>query len=106
MPHQRFRSEEYPLLSLPKMLSGANAFEISDIERMNIGAHQPGVWHVTMLHALWLAEITIRQRQAPTVSETECQFGSLSFFKNAAYRGSWCKFLSRGSIFIWIKPSL
>jgi len=29
--------------SLPKMLSGANAFEISDIERMNIGAHQPGV---------------------------------------------------------------
>jgi hypothetical protein len=35
-------------LSLPKMLSGANAFEISDIERMNIGAHQPGAWHVTM----------------------------------------------------------
>jgi hypothetical protein len=30
-------------LSLPKILSGANAFEISDIERMNIGAHQPGV---------------------------------------------------------------
>jgi putative transposase len=27
------------ILSLPKMLSGANAFEISDIERMNIGAH-------------------------------------------------------------------
>src|SRR6266513_1886716 len=26
----------------PKMLSGANAFEISDIERMNIGAHEPG----------------------------------------------------------------
>ena len=26
-------------LSLPKMLSGANAFEISDIERMNIRAH-------------------------------------------------------------------
>jgi hypothetical protein len=50
-------------LPLPKMLSGANAFEISDIERMNIGAHQPGVWHVTMLHALWLAEITIRQGQ-------------------------------------------
>jgi len=45
------------------MLTGANAFEISDIERMNIGAHQPGVWHVTMLHALWLAEITIRQGQ-------------------------------------------
>jgi hypothetical protein len=30
-------------LYLPKMLSGANAFEISDIERMNIGARQPGV---------------------------------------------------------------
>ena len=30
-------------LSLPKMLSGANAFEISDIERMNIGAYQPGI---------------------------------------------------------------
>jgi len=31
-------------LSLPKMLSGANAFEIRDIERINIGAHhQPGV---------------------------------------------------------------
>ena len=30
-------------LSLPKMLSGTNAFEISDIERMNIGAHQPDV---------------------------------------------------------------
>jgi hypothetical protein len=30
-------------LYLPKMLSGANAFEISDIERMNIGAHQPGL---------------------------------------------------------------
>lgn len=30
-------------LSLAKMLSGANAFEISDIERMNIGAYQPGV---------------------------------------------------------------
>ena len=29
-------------LSLPKMLSGANAFEISDIERVNIGAHKPG----------------------------------------------------------------
>jgi hypothetical protein len=30
-------------LPLPEMLFGANAFEISDIERMNIGAHQPGV---------------------------------------------------------------
>ena len=50
-------------LSLPKMLSGANAFEISDNERMNIGAHQPVVWDVTMLHALWLPEIIIRQGQ-------------------------------------------
>jgi hypothetical protein len=45
------------------MLSGANAFEISDIERMNIGEHQPGAQDVTMLHALWLPEITIRQPQ-------------------------------------------
>jgi hypothetical protein len=30
------------------MLSGANAFEISGIEKMNIGPHQPGVWQVTM----------------------------------------------------------
>jgi hypothetical protein len=43
------------------MLSGANAFEISDIERMNIGAHQPAAQDVTMLHALWLPKITIRQ---------------------------------------------
>ena len=49
--------------SLPKMLSGANAFEISGIEKLNIGAHQPGVWHVTMVHALWLREMTIRQGQ-------------------------------------------
>jgi len=35
--------QQWSQLSLPKMLSGANAFEISDIERMNIGAHQPGV---------------------------------------------------------------
>ena len=28
---------------LPKMLSVANAFEISDTERVNIDAHQPGV---------------------------------------------------------------
>jgi len=29
-------------LSLPQMLSGANASAISDIERMSIGPHQPG----------------------------------------------------------------
>jgi excisionase family DNA binding protein len=46
------------------MLSGANAFEFSNIERMNIGAHQPGVWDVTTLHALLLREITIRHGQA------------------------------------------
>jgi hypothetical protein len=45
------------------MLSGANAFEISDIERMDIGEHQPAAQDVTMLHALWLPEITIRQPQ-------------------------------------------
>ncbi len=55
-------------LSLPKMLSGANAFEISDIERMNIRAHQPGVWHVTMLHALGLPEITFRQGQVAGIA--------------------------------------
>jgi len=49
------------------MLSGANAFEISDIERMNIGVRQPGVYDVTMLHALWLPEITIRQGQVQTI---------------------------------------
>jgi len=36
-------------LSLPKMLFGANAFEISDIERMNLGAHQTDVSNVTTL---------------------------------------------------------
>ena len=56
------------------MLSGANAFEISDIERMNIGARQD----VTMLHALWLREITIRQGQGIPgvtvfVSDRECE---------------------------------
>jgi hypothetical protein len=53
------------------MLSGANAFEISDIKRMNIGAHQPGVWHVTMLHALGLPEITIRQEHVHHPSHHE-----------------------------------
>ena len=31
-------------LSVPKMLSGANAFEISDIERMNIRAGRVEEW--------------------------------------------------------------
>ncbi len=30
-------------VSLAKMLAGANAFKISDIERMTTRAHQPGV---------------------------------------------------------------
>jgi hypothetical protein len=41
-PHCPLVFQKYPL-SLPKMLPGANAFEISDIERMNIGAHGQGV---------------------------------------------------------------
>jgi hypothetical protein len=35
-----------------------------------------------------------------SLSEAECQFGRLSFFKNAAYRGSLCKLFSRGSTFV------
>jgi hypothetical protein len=41
-PHWPLVFQPCPLF-LPKMLSGANAFEISDIERMNIGAHRLGV---------------------------------------------------------------
>jgi hypothetical protein len=41
--HEDETEGRYANLSLPKMLSGTNAFEISDIARMNIGAHQPGV---------------------------------------------------------------
>jgi hypothetical protein len=32
------------------------------------------------------------------------QVGNLSFFNNAAYRGSLCKLLSRGSTFVPISP--
>jgi len=39
-------------------------------------------------------------------TETECQFGRLSFFKIAAYRGSWRKLFSRGSTFVSIRPGL
>jgi|HubBroStandDraft_4_1064222.scaffolds.fasta_scaffold08199_6 hypothetical protein len=39
-------------LSLRIILSGANASEISDFERMNIGAHQSGIYDVTMSHTL------------------------------------------------------
>jgi hypothetical protein len=38
------------------MVSGANAFEISDIERMNIGAHQSAAQDVTMLSAPFVAQ--------------------------------------------------
>jgi hypothetical protein len=67
-------------LSLPKMVSGANAFEISNIERMNIGAHQPGVWHVTMLHSLWLREITIRKGQVLDVRLPFCGAGGFETY--------------------------
>jgi hypothetical protein len=40
-------------LSLAKMLSGANAFEISDIEEEEAEGPQPGDRNVTMLH--WIA---------------------------------------------------
>ena len=40
IPDKKLRAS-FSRLSLPKMLSGANAFEINDIDRMNIGAHQP-----------------------------------------------------------------
>jgi hypothetical protein len=33
-------------------------------------------------------------------AERFCQFGRLSFFKNAVYRGSLCKLFSRGSTFV------
>jgi hypothetical protein len=39
-----------------------------------------------------------------SLSETECQFGRLSFFKSAANRGSLCKLFSRGSTFVAIRP--
>lgn len=38
------------------MVSGANAFEIRDIGRMNLGAHQPAAQDVIMLSALWLSK--------------------------------------------------
>jgi hypothetical protein len=64
------------VLSLPKMLSGANAFEISDIERMNHGgasAGRLGRNNVTCpVVNRWLPEITIRQGQvAETIGSHE-----------------------------------
>jgi hypothetical protein len=37
------------------MLSGANPFEISDIEKMSIGAHQPGAPGRNIVTCLWVA---------------------------------------------------
>jgi hypothetical protein len=35
----------------------------------------------------------------------ERQFGRLSFFNNAANRGSWCKLFSRGSTLVSMRPA-
>ena len=48
---QGYKSEQRKL-SLPKMLSGANVFGISDIERMKIGGASAGRLGRNMLHAL------------------------------------------------------
>jgi hypothetical protein len=41
-----------------------------------------------------------------SVFRRERQFGRLSFFTNAAYRGSWRKFFNRGSTLVRIRPEL
>jgi hypothetical protein len=38
------------MLSIAKMLSGWNAFEISDIQELQLSHHNPGDQDVTMLH--------------------------------------------------------
>jgi hypothetical protein len=40
----------YLALSIAKMLSGWNAFEISDIQDLQLSHPKPGDQHVTMLH--------------------------------------------------------
>jgi hypothetical protein len=56
-------------LSLPKMLSGANAFEIRDLERMmNIGAHQPGAKRYAQIVGAETASVT-SNRSAPHPGE-------------------------------------
>ena len=91
--------------------SGANAFEISDIERMNVRAHQPGVWHVTMLHALWLREITIRQGRLPKLSRQNKVLTSIkvllkeshaSFFDRCSLRFFCLRFLTSDILAIFI----
>jgi hypothetical protein len=78
------------------MLSGANAFEISDIEKMNIGAHQPGVQDVTTLHALWLPEITIRQGQEVAKQKKPDIFPS-RLFSPSAFPPATCRTALRPS---------
>jgi hypothetical protein len=55
------------------MLFSANPFEISDIERMNIGRASQVLQDVTMLHALW--KITIRQPHFEIVAENSWNGG-------------------------------
>jgi hypothetical protein len=78
------------------MLSGANAFEISDIEKMNIGAHQPGVQDVTTLQALWLPEITIRQGQEVAKQKKPDIFPS-RLFSPSAFPPATCRTALRPS---------
>ena len=43
---------------------------------------------------------------SPMVGYRQIQVGKFSFFNNAAYRGSWCKLFSRGSVLVSIIPLL
>jgi hypothetical protein len=56
---------ESAMLSLPKMVSGANTFEISDIERIKIWGRISRALRTynNNVTCLWLPEITIRQGQ-------------------------------------------
>jgi len=53
-----------------------------------------------------LRSVNERSADSVTFSETEPQFGRLSFFKNVANRGSLCKLFSRGFTFVEIRPEL
>ena len=59
------------------MLSGANPFETSDIERMNT-AGAPAGCSRTLLHALWLLEIAIRQPHLGNFPQTFVQLAHSS----------------------------
>lgn len=50
-----------------------------------------------------MLDLRPERQDTRSLSETECQFGKLSFFKNSANRGSSCKFFRRGSIFVDIR---